>query len=84
LTSAIRFEFKPLSEINEDYKIFLHLFPQSGGEMLNRDFRPEPPTSQWQPGVVSIQRKTINLEPGKYRAEVGFFGKLYRFMMTVK
>ncbi len=78
-TSAIIFDFYPTMKIEDDYRVFFHLYPK-GGKMINRDFAPEPPIPYWEPFVMVSQRRDLNLPPGEYAVTMGIFYNVQRYL----
>lgn len=87
---AIVFDLYTKAEIEENYRIFLHLYPENGGDMLNFDFAPQPPVTEWQPYVITTQKRPLEIEPGDYGTMIGFFnisgrlGESYICRITIK
>ena len=74
-TEAVIFDFTAQDSIPTDYRIFLHIYPADGGDMINRDFSAWPPLTKWNPGEVISQRRGLNLPKGKYNFYMGFFNR---------
>lgn len=72
-------QWKALSEMSQDYKVFVHLLDQSGNIVRQNDFvhcNGVCPTSQWTPGQRIVDESAMilsGLPPGAYSLAVGLY-----------
>lgn len=72
-------QWKALSEMSQDYKVFVHLLDQAENIVLQNDFvhcMGGCPTSQWTPGQRMVDESTLTLSalpPGEYKLAVGLY-----------
>ncbi len=78
-TQAIIFDFYPLTQIEDDYRVYFHIFP-AGGKMINRDFAPDPPIPFWQLNFIYSQRIKLDLSHGEYDAIIGIFFNQQKYL----
>ncbi|MCX6827816.1 MAG: glycosyltransferase family 39 protein [candidate division Zixibacteria bacterium] len=89
-THTILLDFYAKKEIERDYRIFFHLYPEKGGNMINLDFEPEPSVTQWKPFEIVTLKRILEMEPGTYGAHLGFFDSEsrldsgYSFMLVIR
>jgi hypothetical protein len=58
------------------YSVFLHAYDAAGAIVAQRDGPPAGgalPTTDWRPGQVIVDRRTLVLPPGEYRLRVGLY-----------
>jgi hypothetical protein len=79
-TLSIKLVWQALGEINQGYKVFVHLFGPDGQLVTQSDAVPANwtrPTSGWQSGEYVTDVHTLNLSPdlagGAYRLSVGMY-----------
>jgi hypothetical protein len=77
---SIKLVWQAVGEINQDYKVFVHLFGPDGQLVTQSDAVPvnwTRPTSGWQSGEYVTDVHTLNLSsdlpPGAYRLGVGMY-----------
>jgi len=77
---SIKLVWKALGEINQGYKVFVHLLGSDGRPVAQSDAVPANwtrPTSGWQPGEYVTDVHTLDLAPdlppGVYRLSVGMY-----------
>ncbi len=91
-TRAIIFRFYLQAKFEEKYRFYFHLYPLQADSvgMINRDFASRTPTFLWPTGQTITQRRLLELPPGTYSAELGFFnsdgryGEPVTFPLSVK
>jgi hypothetical protein len=79
---SLKLVWQALGEINQAYKVFVHLFGPDGQLVTQSDAVPvnwTRPTSGWQPGEYVTDAHTLNLSPdlpaGAYRLSVGMYDR---------
>jgi hypothetical protein len=72
-------QWKALSDMSQDYKVFIHLLDQSGNIASQNDFvhcNGGCPTSQWTPGQRIVDESNLTLSdlpPGEYSLALGLY-----------
>ncbi len=71
------FYWQAQADLNKDYTVFLHLLDRNDqlvGQVDGQPFAGNYPTSWWSPGEQVVdQRLLVDLKPGDYRVEIGWY-----------